>query len=47
MEDYHKTVKTPKNKATTGKVAIYTGIVSTIGTGLLIGLKIWSQKGRK
>ncbi|MGH4117371.1 hypothetical protein [Clostridium sp.] len=47
MEDYHKTVKTPKNKTSKGKVALYTGIASTIGTGLLIGLKIWSKKGRK
>jgi len=47
MEDYHKTVKTPKIKTTPGKVAIYTGIASTIGAGLLIGLKIWSKKDKK
>jgi hypothetical protein len=47
MEDYHKTVKTPKNKTTTGKVAIYTGIASTIGAGLIVGLKIWSKKGKR
>ena len=47
MEVYHKTVKTPKNKTTPGKVAIYTGIASTIGAGLLIGLKIWSKKDKK
>jgi len=47
MEDYHKIVKTPKNKTTTGKVAIYTGIASTIGAGLLIGLKLWSKKDKK
>ena len=47
MEDYYKEVKAPKNKQTQGKVAIYTGIASTIGAGLLIGLKIWSKKGKK
>ena len=47
MEDYQKTVKTSQNKATAGKVAIYTGIASTIGAGLLLGLKIWSKKGKK
>jgi len=47
MEDYHKTVKTPKNKTIPGKVAIYTGIATTIGAGLVIGLKIWSKKGKK
>jgi hypothetical protein len=47
MEDYHKTVKTSENKTTTGKVAIYTGIASTIGAGLLIGLKVWSKKDKK
>ncbi|MGH4139886.1 hypothetical protein [Clostridium sp.] len=52
MEDYHKTIKvtknkTPKNKTVKGKVAIYTGIASTIGAGLLIGLKVWYKKGRK
>ncbi|MBX4267468.1 hypothetical protein [Clostridium estertheticum] len=47
MEDYHKEVKTPKIKANPGKVAIYTGIVSTIGAGLLIGLKILSKKDKK
>jgi hypothetical protein len=47
MEDYHKTVETPKNKTTTGKVAIYTGIASSIGAGLLISLKIWSKKGKR
>ena len=44
MEDYHKAVKTPKTKKIPGKVAIYTGIASTIGAGLLVGLKIWSKK---
>ena len=43
MEDYNNAVKTSKNKTTQGKVAIYTGIASTIGAGLLIGLKIWSK----
>ena len=47
MEDYHNTVKTPKIKTTPGKVAVYTGIASTIGAGLLIGLKILSKKGKK
>lgn len=47
MEDYQKIVKPPKNKTTPGKVAIYTGVASTIGAGLLIGLKIWSKKGKK
>jgi len=47
MEDYNKAVKTSKNKTTPGKVAIYTGIASTIGAGLLIGLKMWSKKDKK
>ena len=47
MEDYHTIVKTPINKTTPGKVAIYTGIASTIGAGLLLGLKIWSKKDKK
>ena len=47
MEDYQKTIKASKNKATAGKVAVYTGIASTIGAGLLVGLKIWSKKGKK
>ncbi|MBU3076001.1 hypothetical protein [Clostridium estertheticum] len=47
MEDYHNEVKTPKIKANPGKVAIYTGIASTIGAGLLIGLKILSKKDKK
>ena len=42
MEDYRETDKT--NKTTSGKVAIYTGIASTIGAGFLIGLKILSKK---
>jgi len=47
MEDYHNSVKTPKIKTTPSKVAVYTGIASTIGAGLLIGLKILSKKGKK
>jgi hypothetical protein len=47
MEDYHKMVESPKNKTTTGKVAIYAGIASTIGAGLLIGLKILLKKDKK
>ncbi|MGH4051649.1 MAG: hypothetical protein ACREVX_09885 [Clostridium sp.] len=47
MEDYHSAVKAHKNKTTTGKVAIYTGVASTIASGLLIGFKIWSKKGKK
>jgi hypothetical protein len=47
MEDYHKTIKIPKIKTTKGKVAIYTGIASTIGAGLLLGLKLWTPKGKK
>ncbi len=47
MEDYHDQVKIPKNKTTKGKVAIYSGIASTIGAGLFIGLKIWSKKDKK
>ncbi|WP_435790297.1 hypothetical protein [Clostridium sp.] len=47
MEDYYKKVKTPKSKSTQGKVAVYTGIASTIGAGLLIGFKIWSKKGKR
>ena len=47
MEDYHKMVEPPKTKTTKGKAAIYTGIASTIGAGLLIGLKIWSKKDKK
>jgi len=47
MEDYHEMVKPPKNKTTKGKVAIYTGIASTIGAGLFIGLKILSKKDKK
>lgn len=47
MEDYHNIVKTPINKTTPGKVAIYTGVASTIGAGLILGLKIWSKKGKK
>ena len=47
MEDYHNSVKTPKNKTTPGKVAIYTGIASTIGARLLIGLKIRSKKDKR
>ena len=47
MDDYYGQVKAPKITKKTGKVAIYTGIASTIGAGLLIGLKIWSKKGKK
>ena len=51
MEDYHNEVKVPKNEIkpgkVAGKVAIYTGIASTIGAGLLIGLKLLSKKGKK
>jgi len=47
MDDYNKEVKTHKNKTTPAKAAIYTGIASTIGAGLVIGFKIWSKKGKK
>ncbi|MBU3161267.1 hypothetical protein KPL37_16255 [Clostridium frigoris] len=47
MEDYHNSVKKPKIKTMSSKVAVYTGIASTIGAGLLIGLKILSKKGKK
>ena len=47
MNDYNNAVKTLINKTTPGKVAIYTGIASTIGAGLLLGLKMLSRKDKK
>jgi hypothetical protein len=47
MEEYHKSINILNTKSKSGKAAIYTGIATTIGAGVIVGLKILSKRNKR